>query len=221
MRTGNVAFELVNGMPLFDFYQVHPDAGEIFNAAMTALTRSMGGVVTAHYDFSSAKAIIDVGGGEGALLIEVLMANPDASGVVFDQAAVVPAAQESIRRAGLGDRCTVIAGSFFESIPSGGDVYVMKMILHDWPDHRAEQILRNCRAAMLAHSRLLLIERILPPAPPYDLEPFMLDLVMLLELGALERTQAQWEALLDRSGFKLTRVVATHVPLQIIEARLA
>lgn len=219
MRTGSVAFERINGMPMFDFYDANPDAAAIFNAAMTGLTRAMAGVVTSHYDFSEARTIVDIGGGEGALLMEVLHANPTTSGVLFDQSSVVSAAQNSIERDGLTDRCALIGGSFFESVPAGGDIYIMKMILHDWPDDRAEQILNNCRAAMARGSRLLLIERVLPAAPPYELEPFMLDLVMLLELGALERTEKQWRALLDRCGFRLARIIGTGVPLQIIEAQ--
>jgi hypothetical protein len=218
LRTRKVAFQLVNDIPLFAFYEAHPEAGEIFNAAMTGLTRAMAGVVTSHYDFSGAKTIIDVGGGEGSLLMEVLSANAGTSGVLFDLPPVAKAAEESLARAGLSYRCRVIGGSFFETVPDGGDIYMMKMILHDWPDARAEEILRNCHAALHSKSRLLLIERVLPSAPPYDLEPFMLDIVMLLELGALERTETQWQALLTRSGFRLTRVIPTPVPLKIIEA---
>jgi hypothetical protein len=220
LRTGDVAFERVNGMPLFEFYEAHPDAGAIFNSAMTGLTRSMSGVVTSHYDFSGAQTVVDVGGGEGALLTEILLQNPMTEGVLFDQPSVVAAAEVAIASGVLAERCEIVGGNFFDSVPPGGDVYLMKMILHDWPDDRAKVILQNCRAAMSGQSRLLLIERVLPSAPPYEPEPFMLDLVMLLELGALERTQEQWEALLSSSGFELTRVVATPVPLQIIEARL-
>jgi hypothetical protein len=218
LRTRKVAFELMNGMPLFEFYEAHPEAGEIFNAAMTGLTRAMGGVVTSHYDFSGAKTIIDVGGGEGALLMEVLSANDGTSGVLFDLPPVARAAEESLARAGLSDRCRVIGGNFFETVPDGGDIYMMKMILHDWPDDAAETILRNCHASLGPQSRLLLIERVLPSEPPYDVEAFMLDIVMLLELGALERTETQWQTLLTRSGFRLSRIIPTPVPLQIIEA---
>lgn len=219
MRTGDVAFDKLNGAPLFEFLDAHADARGIFDAAMTGLTRAMTGVVTSHYDFSAAGLIVDVGGGEGALLIEVLSAHPGARGVLFDLRSVADAAREAIAAAGLADRCTVASGSFFQAIPTGGDLYVMKMILHDWPDERAELILGNCRAAMDLGARLLVIERVLPPAPPYDLEPFMLDLVMLLELGALERTESQWQALFARAGFALTRVIPTTTPFHIIEAR--
>lgn len=219
LRTGETAFDRTVGASFFEYLADHPGAGAVFDAAMTGRTRQMLGLVPRHYDFSSMSAVVDVGGGEGELLLDILKHAPAAHGVLFDQPHVVERAAQRIKEAGLSDRCTVIGGNFFDTIPPGADVYVMKMILHDWDDDRARVILGACRQAMGPDSRLLLVERVLPAAPPYPLEPFMGDMTMMLELGSWERTDAEWRDLLASAGLHLARIIRTGEPMSLIEGR--
>jgi hypothetical protein len=221
LRGGATAFAQALGAPFFDYLAAHPEAGALFDAAMTGLTRGMLGIVPTHYDFARIQTVVDVGGGEGELLLDILRHHPHLRGVLVDQPQVVGRAAARIEAAGLADRCTAVSGDFFAAVPAGGDVYLMKMILHDWDDERARTILDVCRAAMDPDSRLLLVERVLPPAPPYPLEPFLLDLTMMLELGSQERTEAQWRELLASAGFDLARVIPTSTPMSLIEAQPA
>ena len=218
LRSGETAFEQVLGAPFFDYLAAHSDAGASFDAAMTTLTRGIGELVAQQYDFDGVDTVVDIGGGEGELLLDILGRHARLRGILFDQPQVVARTAARIESAGLTGRCAAVAGDFFVSVPEGGDAYVMKMILHDWDDAPARAILRVCRAAMGDHARLLLVERILPPAPPYPLEPFLLDLTMMLELGSKERTEPEWRDLLASAGFRPTRIIATDTPMSIIEA---
>jgi hypothetical protein len=174
---------------------------------MAATAQDVAAGIVAAYDFAGVGSVVDVGGGSGALLAEILRAHPSIRGILFDLPRVVEAAGPILEAAGVLDRCDVVGGDFFEEVPAGGDVYVLKGVVHDWDDGDAVRILRNCRRVMGTESRLLLIEQVVPDdrAP----EPFTLfmDLHMLAIHGAGERTAEDFGALLDSAGLRLARVV--------------
>jgi hypothetical protein len=217
VRTGEPAWERAHGVPFFEYFSRHPDASEIFDAAMTDISRWDGAVVAAAYDFSQFRTVLDVGGGQGALLVSILKANAGVRGVLYDQAHVVERARDRIAAEGLEGRCEIVIGSFFESVPGGADAYVLKYIIHDWQDDRAHVILANCRRAMTSAGKLLLIELIVPPPGESHLAKTS-DVEMLVMLGSPERTINEYESLLNRAGFRLARVVRTPEVMSIIEA---
>jgi O-methyltransferase domain/Dimerisation domain len=216
VRTGKAAFTHVHGLGPFDYYRQHAEAAACFNTAMTSLSGNELAAVMAAYDFAGMATIVDVGGGQGALLAEILKTYPHARGMLFDLPAVVESAQPLLEAAGIAARCTRVAGDFFQTVPSGGDAYILKRVIHDWDDTPAGTILTQCRRAMAAHSRLLLIERVIPPGNAPSLGKLG-DITMLLHYGALERTEAEYRGLLEAAGFTLVRIIPTQAPLSIIE----
>jgi hypothetical protein len=173
--------------------------------------------VLAAYDFSGIHRLIDVGGGQGALLTSILRANPAMRGVLFDLPQVVAGARERFGGV-LPDRCEIAGGDFFDSVPAGGDAYLLKHVLHDWDDERATAILRSCHTAMAAGGRLLLVEIVIPPGNDASFGK-LLDLLMLVMFrGGRERTRAEYEALLARAGFALTKVIPMASLANVLEA---
>lgn len=217
VRTGEPAFDHVFGAPLFEYYSKHPEPARISAAAMTSRSTQENHAVLSAYDFAPAAAIIDVAGGQGTLLAAILRKNPAMRGTLFDMPHVIAAARPALEKGDVGARCALTSGDFFKEIPAGADVYVMKRIIHDWDDERARAILRNCRAAIPAGGRLLLIEMVIPsgdePSPGN-----WLDLNMLVLTGGLERTESEYDALLASAGFQLRRIVATPSAVSVIEA---
>lgn len=217
VKTGKTAFDSIFGEPCFDYLAKHPDESEIFNEAMTGFSTRIAGVVVEAYDFSRFGTIIDVGGGHGALLTKILKACPESRGIVFDLPHVVAGATHAIQAAGLSERCWIEGGSFFEAVPENGDVYVMKHIIHDWPDDKATTILRNCHRRMGPKGTLVLVEGVISPGNAEDMGKLM-DLEMLALASGKERTEAEFVDLLRGAGFRLTRVVRTPSPVCVIEA---
>jgi hypothetical protein len=216
--TGLPAFERTHGLPLFEYLTTHADSAAIFNAAMTSLSSTELRTILDAYDFSSFERIVDVGGGHGAFLYAILLAHPKLSGVLADKPSVVAGAA-ALRDAAVTQRCEIVGADFFSAVPEGADGYVAKSVIHDWNDKDALTILRNCRAAIKADGKLLLIERILKPANLPDLARFR-DLQMLVfTRGGCERTEAEFRALLGAAHFAVTRVIPTAGPLSIIEGR--
>ena len=171
------------------------------------------------YDFSGIKTIVDVGGATGNLLTTILGSNPGSSGILYDLPHVVRDAPALIEARGLEDRITIEGGSFFESIPSGADAYLLSHIIHDWSEEQCLTILGNCRSAMNPASRLLIIEMVLPAGnTPHPGK--MLDLMMLVGPGGRERTEPEYGALLGKAGLRLTRVVPTESAVSVVEATL-
>jgi ubiquinone/menaquinone biosynthesis C-methylase UbiE len=217
VKTGKTAFNTVHGEDMFDFLNRHPEAAARFNAHMVSVTDAEARAIVAAYDFSKAKRLIDVAGGHGALLCEILKAHCGVSGALFDRAAVVAGAPPRFQQAGVADRCSFVAGDFFASVPSGFDAYVLKSIIHDWDDERALKILRNCRRAMTDDAKLLLVEHIIP----LNNEPTVgkiWDITMLVITGGLERTQAEHEQLLRTAGFRINAIAPTASGTSVIEA---
>jgi hypothetical protein len=207
VRTGETAFHHVHGMGLFDYLGQHPDTAAVFHDAMTANTAMSGTAVTSAYDFSGVERLVDVGGGHGLLLATVLWAYPTMRGVLFDVPTVAAGAAAVLEEAGVADRCEIVGGNFFEAVAPGGDAYILRQIIHDWNDAKAAAILRNCRSAMRQSGRLLVVERAVGADLREGLPVLHLDLQMLVNVGGLQRTEAEYGALFAEAGFRLTRVV--------------
>lgn len=218
VQTGQPAADMLRGMPFFEYLDTDPEFAEVFNNAMTAASGLSNDVALSAYDFSGARLVVDVGGGHGAVLTTILQSAPLANGILFDLPTVVDGAAAALEHAGLAERCAVVGGSFLESVPAGGDMYVMKNVIHDWNDDDAGTILRNIRTAIAEGGTLILLEMVLPQRASSFIG-HMLDLEMLLMLHGKERTRAQYSELFDRAGFRLQRVIPTVSPISLIEAR--
>jgi hypothetical protein len=217
VQTGNSSAEKLRGMPFFDYLETDQDLAEVFNRAMTGVSgMAIENLMTA-YDFSDNRVIVDVGGGHGALLAAVLRQARDARGVLFDLPSVVANAGPILDAAGVTTRCSVTGGSFFESVPDGGDAYLLKTVIHDWGEDSALRILRNVRSVIAPVGKLLLIEMVLPEGTPWH-PGMLLDLEMLVSVGGRERTASEYADLLSRAGFRQTRVIPTAGPMSIVEA---
>jgi hypothetical protein len=217
VRTGRAVIPELRGKPAFEYLAYEPELAEIFNRAMTSASVLSIAPVTAAYDFSPYPTIVDVGGGHGRFLAAVLAATPDARGVLFDQPQVVAGAPTLLREHQAQDRVRIVEGSFFERVPDGGDAYVLKHIIHDWPDDDAVHILRNVRTAAGAGKRVLLVETVIPIHDREFLGKW-LDLEMLIAAAARERSADDYGQLLKRAGFQMTRVVETASPFSVVEA---
>ena len=219
IRTGENVYRRRHGVDAWAYRGTNPEMAELFDAAMQEFSAARVGAVVAAYDFSGLGTIVDVGGGRGSLLAGILKSHPAARGVLFDQPPVVAEAPAVLSAAGVADRCTAVGGSFFDSVPAGGDAYILSVVIHDWDDTPATAILATCRRAMASSSRLLLVERALPARPGDDVWPYLQDLNMLHSLTGRERTEDEYRALLAVSRFRLVRVVPTLSPFSVIEAR--
>lgn len=210
-RTGEPAFPRAHGSPFFEWLGDHPDESALFNASMAGGAAVRRQQLLAR-DWSGVSTIVDVGGGNGATLVPLLQAHPTLTGIVFDLPQVGPDATRTITEAGLGDRCSFAAGSFFEEVPAGADVYVLSKILHDWDDEPAGTVLRAVRSAMTPTSRLVLLESVIAPGDEPD-PAKILDLHMLVALGGRERAEDEWRNLLSGNGFAMA-----HARSGLIEA---
>ncbi|MEB3980440.1 methyltransferase [Mycobacterium sp. 663a-19] len=218
IRTGRAVIPTLRGKTAFEYLACEPELGEIFNEAMTGGSALSIGPVIAAYDFSPFATIVDVGGGHGRLLAEILAATPGARGVLFDQPQVVAGAPAVLAELGVQDRIRIVEGSFFESVPAGGDAYVLKSVIHDWPDDDAVRILRNVRDAVAVGGHVLLVEFVVPDHHREYIGNW-LDLEMLVALDARERPAAEFERLFQRAGFRMTRVVDTASPFSVLEGQ--
>lgn len=215
VRTGQTAFDHLFGSGLFEYLGEHPEESQLFNESMTGFSQ-LAEVVEA-YDFTGISRVVDVGGGQGVLIAAILKAYPSMKGTLFDQAEVLKGALEILAKAGVEDRCELVSGDFFEFVPTGGDAYMMKWIIHDWDDRRSIAILKNCRDAIAAGTRLLLIEREMRADNEPD--PTTLgDITMMVIPGGQERTRGEYESILSAAGFRLANVYPTRAELSIFEA---
>jgi hypothetical protein len=214
----------MTGSDGFGLLELDPGKASAFNQAMAQRTRAVARELAQHTVFSGVGTIVDVGGGYGVLLEAVLRANPGVRGVLFDRPHAMAGARALFEEAGLADRCELVSGDFFDALPTGADVYLLKNIIHDWDDERASRILRNCSVAMPDGSRLLLVEHVLPDR----LEPLAshraivnTDLAMMLGPGGMERNEDAFRALLERSGFALAGVRPIGLGYSLLDARKA
>ena len=221
LRTGGPSFERVFGAGFFAHLAAHPERGERFQEMMAHLNLVTNSAIPAAYDFSGCRTIVDVGGGNGSLLASVLATNASTRGILFDVPHVLDQARRQIATAGVDARCELVGGDFFASVPTGGDIYLLRWILHDFDDERAARILRACRAAMPPEGRLLVIEQVVAgEGEPGDWMTKFLDLQMLILLGGQERTEAEFRDLFAAAGFRLRRVIPTASPSSVLEAVL-
>jgi hypothetical protein len=211
VRDGGTAFERTYGAPFFEHLAAHPEQEAAFQASMAGRSEQEAGAVVAAYDFSGIASLVDVGGGRGILLAAILEAAPHIKATLVDRAGAVEAARVD---------AACIEGDFFDALPGGADAYLLSRVLHDWDDEDCRRILAVCRAAMPAHARLLVVDAILPERARDAPFAIRMDLHMLLMLGARERTEAEFRALLASAGFDVRRVVPTRSPagLSVIEA---
>jgi hypothetical protein len=217
VQTGQPGYEQALGMAPFDYMAAHPDEAANFDLAMSAASSQTAVAVAAAYNFSSFHTIVDVGGGQGVLLSGILKAFPELHGILFDLPRVVQNAKwiESI-----ADRCDVIGGDFFESVPAGGEAYLLKHVIHDWNDERALVILKNVRRQIPAAGKLLIVEGVYPPhvdASPACRGAASNDVNMMLATGGRQRSEQEFRELYAAAGFRLSRVVPTQSPSYVIE----
>jgi predicted transcriptional regulator len=215
VRTGETAFNHLYGKGHFDWLADHPNESSTFNKAMAQSLRRLGNPLES-YDYSGKRLIVDVGGGRGDLITSIIRANPGLKGTLFDLPQGIEEAQSRLETKGVADRCQIIPGSFFNSVPEGGDVYVLSRILHDWPDDKAATILANCRKAIKQDGTLLIRDNVLTDNDELGSQ---IDLTMMIMTGGQERTESEWKNLLHSAGFVLTKVYKREGQLDLIEAK--
>jgi orsellinic acid C2-O-methyltransferase len=224
VRTGEPAFQAAHGESFFEYLRSNPEAGAAFDGTMARLSERVVDEALVHYDFAAASRVLDVGGGRGHFVGAVLEAHPELVGAVFDVPEVAEAANNHLRARGLGGRSDAIGGSFFESVPPGYDLHILKWILHDWDDEACRELLAACRAALPDHGRLLVVEQLLPEAVPHSgpLHPAVtMDLIMLVNFAdARERYLHEYDELLASSGFAVHEVVSLPSGFSILDCRI-
>jgi len=221
VRTGETAFEHIFGMGPFQFSALDPERAARFDAYMADLTQQSVAPILQAHDFTRYRRIVDVGGGNGALLSGILAAAAQAEGTVFDTAAGIAGSRRRLEEAGVAGRCRIVAGDFFASVPEAADAYILKSVLHDWDDDRAVAILRNCCRAMRPNAVLLIVERLLPEhiaCSDAHREIVMMDTHMLVMTGGHERTASEYAELLAAAGLKSIATRPTKSPFAVIEA---
>ncbi|HJU28921.1 MAG TPA: methyltransferase [Candidatus Binataceae bacterium] len=220
VRTGEPAYRL-RGVtdPFLDPLRT-PEEEANFDAAMADLTRLAAVAVAAVYDFTPFDTVVDVGGGNGALMIGILKPNPKLKGIVFDQPAAAERATAQISQNNLAERCQAIGGDFFKEVPAGGDAYLLKHVIHDWDDQRAVTILRNCHRAMTPQGKLLIVEGVYPKRIDQSAESRAAtanDVNMLVATGGRQRSEDEFRSLYQAAGFRLTTIVPTVARVSIVE----
>jgi SAM-dependent methyltransferase len=221
VKTGRNAYELRHGQAPFAFISQHPELDALFNSAMTTLSAITAPALAQAYDFSSVRRIVDVAGGHGLVLASLLKAYPHLRGILFDTPPVVEGAKPLLARDGVADRCEVVGGDMFESVPAGGDLYLLSHIVHDWNDGPASKILQACRRAMGPETRLLIVDLVLPERvepDPRITGDMLFDLIMMVSMGGRERSAGELAALLGTAGLRVERVIPTAIPDKVVEA---
>ncbi|TMQ98957.1 methyltransferase [Actinomadura soli] len=223
LRTGTTAWDLAHGVSWTDYYARNPDRAAIFNRSQAEHTRDSAPGILAAADFGRFREVVDIGGGDGTLLTHILRAHQDLQGVLFDVRTGLADADATLSAAGVGQRCRVVAGDFFDKVPEGAGAYLLKEILHDWDDEQSTAILRGVRTAMPSDGRVLLVERTLPDravAGFNETHWYLRDILMLVVTGGRERTENEFLLLLKAAGFNLDRISEPIPPFgyRVIEA---
>jgi hypothetical protein len=215
VRTGKQAMEQIYGAPIFEYFKQHPDEGQIFNDAMTSISAGDSPAVVDAYSFEGIHSIVDVGGGHGLLLATIMARNPQMKGTLYDEPHVIEGAKNGPLKPVM-ERCTIAFGDMFSSVPAGADAYIMKHIIHDWPDELCVKILKSCRKGVNPGGKLLVVDDVIQSGNDFYAGKF-LDLQMLIFPGGKERTEKQFRELFAAGGWKLSRVVPTATPICIVE----
>ncbi len=221
VKTGGSAFEKIHGMDFEEYYQQNPDVAQDFDAAMKGALTLSDRSILGGYDFSNFKQVVDIatgGQGDGELIASILRKNQDLKGIHFDTASRISKAEAVAEDKSLGDRCELIDGDFWQSVPSQADAYLVKNLIHDYDDAKAGQILSNIHQAIASDGKLLVVEMIVPPGNEPSLAKILDVEAMIMTPGAIERTAEEYEELFAQSGFEVTRIIPTKSPMSIIEA---
>jgi hypothetical protein len=218
VKTGEPGFNKVFGQPVFDYIGTHPQLGPIVDAGMTCFHGYETEAMLDAYDFGGIRVLADIGGGNGSLIRGVLDRYLTMRGMLFDLGHVMGRARENVRAAGLADRCQVIEGSFFETVPAGADAYLFRHIIHDWTDDQCAQILGHCRKVIPEDGRLLVVECVIPSGNGRSISKDF-DMTMMTLPGGMERTEAEFRSLFARSGFELASVTPTTTMVSVVEGR--
>ncbi|MBL8630041.1 MAG: hypothetical protein JNM81_10460 [Rhodospirillaceae bacterium] len=220
IRTGEPAFTEAFGADFFDYLSAHPDIGARFDAAMAMQSAPENAAVARAYPFGDFKSVVDVAGGRGGFMTELLKTYPNLRGVLFDQQYVLDQPNH-VRDAGLLTRCELVGGSFFETVPQGGDVYVLKRILHDWDDDTAVRILKTCAKAMSSRAKIVVVDAVIKPGNDPDPNK-ALDMGMMILLKGRERTADDFAKVYAAAGLQLTRIIPTGAPstMSLVEGQL-
>jgi hypothetical protein len=219
VKTGETAFDHMYGKGHFEYMAEHPESSRTFNRFMSQGISALGNdPFQKAYDFARVKVVVDVGGGNGTLISSILRSNPELEGILFDLPQAVTEAPKLLSVQGVEDRCQIVTGSFFDSVPPGGDVYILSRILHDWSDEKAKLILQNCRKAIKEDGALIIQEAIIPEGDTPS-QGKQVDLTMLFLTGGMERTKREWSELLRESGFEFKRAINTGQTWDLIEAK--
>jgi len=216
VRTGESAFTHVHGVHFFQYLKAHPDIQMRFDEAMARISENDDAAIAAAYDFARFRRIVDVGGGRGGLLVQILRRAPNATGVLFEQPQVLERAAH-LREPGLGPRTELLGGDFFKSVPSEGDCYVIKGVLHDFNDDHCVKILSNCRKAMTADGRVVIANHDLPSSIDGPHPNLTMDIQMMTLLAGRERTIDEWSDLFERAGFSVCGIFQTSVGFALVE----
>lgn len=219
VRTGEQACRRVNGRPIFDHLARRPELGALYDVTQRGLVDEAGAAFVAAYDVPDGSTVVDVGGGTGALLRHVLAARPACRGILLDLPQVAQRAHDELVAAGVGNRCDVMLGNFFEAVPTGGDVYLLSFVLHDWTDDECRVLLERVRAATPPDARVLVLEQVLPDDTPGEPGLALYDLHMLVGTGGRERTATEYTGLLNDTGFRVESMTPTAGPRSVIDAR--
>lgn len=215
VRTGKTAVDAIYGKPVFQCLAENPEAAQIFNDGMTAISTIDSAPVAQAYSFEGIHSLVDVAGGHGLLLATILQRHPHMKGTLYEIASVLEGAPNG-PLAPVMDRCTLVAGDMFTSMPAGHDAYIMKHIIHDWPDELCVKILQGCRKGVNAGGKLLVADNVIKPGNDPDFGK-ILDLEMLLLPGGRERTEKQFRELFAAAGWSLNRIIPTLSPVSILE----
>jgi hypothetical protein len=218
VRTGEPGFKKVFGQPLFDYVATHPELAPLLDAGMTCMHGYETAAMIDAYDFGQVRVLADIGGGNGSLISAVLQRYPKMQGILFDLGHVVVRAKESLKKCGVADKCQVIEGSFFKTIPAGADAYLFRHIIHDWTDEQSVQILGLCRRVIPKDGRLLLVECVVPAGNEPSLSKDF-DMTMMTFPGGVERTESEFRSLFKQAGFELTSVTSTTTMVGVVEGK--
>ena len=220
VRTGEIAFDHVFGTGVWQYRAQHPEDAKVFDEAMANTAKIANAAVLAEYSFSGFEKIVDVGGGDGSFLIDILKPNSQMTGVLIDLPHVAEKAKQRIAEAGLSARCQVVGGDICTSVPHGGDAYLLSRVINSFDDAHGVAILKACRQAMSKTSKLLLVQRVLPDRTEKSRVAqavSLIDLQMMVTTGGRERTVAEHRALLAAAGFRLTKIVPTQSEMSVVE----
>jgi len=217
VKTGHNASEKILGMKVFEFLEKNPNNNKIYNTAMTNSSLMLSYAILSKYPFKKAECIVDIGGGEGTLLSMILIKNPALKGVLFDLPHVIKNAEKNFKKYNLSERVELLTGSFFETIPDGGDIYLMKNIIHNLSDQQAIDILLKIKNILSPKGRILIIESVISHKNRYSFAKLFDIQMMVSQDGGKERTKEEYSRIVNNAGLKINQIVQTVAPFSLIE----